>query len=260
MGLIFSRKRKKKKQDRIEAIRKKTLSKIRVFNESFSEQNPEDTSIQFFHIIRGFFAEFFRLKYQFTLDELEADLKRKRVDNDLKEKISLFLKKLTVIGFSEIKITKQELMQLQNYFLYLFDKITFIEDQKPKGFFKSIAENISRKLRIYRHSKKEPFFQSLFRSLSLGAKSASVFLSPKEMRSRIEKKKSSRQLDNLQSLMINAYEHLSKGRLEQSKKAYADIKHAYNALNDEDKEHIYEEIVSLYNEIVSNYENTPKVK
>ena len=124
-------KRKRKKLDRIEVVKNNTFKRIQSFKKHFSKKNKDDSFIQFFHIVRLFFAELFKIKYEFTFEELSNELERKRIDKNLKEKILFFLKKLSVVEYSNERLSESELGKLLNEFLKLFEKLTFNEE-KPE--------------------------------------------------------------------------------------------------------------------------------
>jgi len=231
-------KRKKKKPDRIKVVKDNTLKRIQSFNKHFSKKNKDDNFIQFFHVVKLFFAELFKIKYEFTFEELSNELERKRVDKSLKEKIVFFLKKLSVVEYSDERLPESELRKLLNDFLKLFEKLTFNE-QKVK---ETRLDKILRFLRI-----KKPLMQKK----EAGKKQNTLLTLIQPLLSELKINFGKSKLEQVHDMLIKALDMLNNNEIKKSKQLYVKIKEKYNQLSIEDKKEVYDDVLLLYNELVS---------
>ena len=67
-------------------------------------------------LIRSFFQEFFHMKYEFTYEELQNDLKKFKIENDVREKLMKHLESLKEKRFGHEKISKKELQEIRDEF------------------------------------------------------------------------------------------------------------------------------------------------
>jgi len=245
-------KRKKKKPDRLELVKNNTLKRVGAFRKHFSKKNKDDNFIQFLHVVRLFFAELFKIKYEFTFEELGNELERRRIDQNLKEKILFFLKKLSVVEYSDERLPDSELRRLLNEFLKLFEKLTFNE-QKVK---ETRLDKILRFLKIKRLTKKKEAEKKQHVSSKRQEKTAedhiNFFVMLKKafsIRFKILPRKS--RLEQVHDMLIKALDMLDNNQIQKSKQLYVKIKEKYNQLDIEDKKDVYDDILLLYTEIVS---------
>ena len=231
-------KRKKKKPDRIKVVESNTLKRIEAFRKHFSKKNKDDNFIQFFHIIRMFFAELFKIKYEFTYEELSNELERRRIDKNLKEKILFFLKKLSAVDYSDERLPESELRKLLNDFLKLFEKLTFNE-QKVK---ETRLDKILRFLRI-----KKPLMQKK----EAGKKQNTLLTLIQPLLSELKINFGKSKLEQVHDMLIKALDMLNNNEIKKSKQLYVKIKEKYNQLSIEDKKEVYDDVLLLYNELVS---------
>jgi len=235
-------KKKKKKPDRIELVKNNTFKRIQAFKKHFSKKNKDDNFIQFFHIVRLFFAELFKIKYEFTFEELSNELKRRRIDNNLKEKILFFLKKLSVVEYSDEKLPESELKKLLNEFLKLFEKLTFNE----KKIEKTRLDKILRFLRI-----KLPLIQKK----EAGKKQNTLLTLIQPILSKLKINFGKSKLEQVHDMLIKALDMFNNDEIKKSKQLYVKIKEKYNQLNIDEKKEVYDDILLLYNELVSVNKN-----
>ncbi len=227
---------KKKKPDRIKVVKDNTIKRIQSFNKHFSKKNNDDNFIQFFHVVKLFFAELFKIKYEFTFEELSNELERKRIDKNLKEKILFFLKKLSAVDYNDKKLPELELRKLLNEFLKLFEKLTF-DEQKPK-------EKKINKILVFLRIKK-PVIQKKEAGKTL------MYSILSKLKINFGKNK----LEQVHDLLIKALDALNNNEIKKSKQMYVKIKEKYNQLNIEDKKEVYSDILLLYNELTSDDKN-----
>jgi len=231
-------KRKKKKPDRIEIVKDSTLKRIQAFRKYFSKKSRDDNFIQFFHIVRLFFAGLFKIKYEFTFEELNKELERKRIDKSLKEKIIFFLKKLSVVEYSDEILPESELKRLLNDFLKLFEKLTFNE-QKVK---ETRLDKILRFLGI-----KKPLMQKK----EVRKKQNALLILIQFILSKLKISLGKSKLEQVHNMLIKALDMLDNNKIQKSKQLYVKIKEKYNQLSIEDKKEVYDDVLLLYKELVS---------
>ena len=246
-------KRKKKKPDRLELVKNNALKRIGTFRKHFSKKNKDDNFIQFFHVVRLFFAELFRIKYEFTFEELSNELERRRMDKNLKEKIIFFLKKLSVVEYSDERLPDLELRKLLNEFLKLFEKLTSNEEKVKETRLGKVLRFLKIKRPIIKKKeaeKKQPV--SSKRQEKTAGSHINFFVGLKKVFSIIFKivpRKS--RLEQVHDMLIKALDMLDNNKIQKSKKLYVKIKEKYNQLDIEDKKDVYDDILLLYTEIVS---------
>jgi len=235
-------KRKKKKPDRLELVKNNTLKRIYSFKKHFSKKSREDNFIQFFHIVKLFFAELFKIKYEFTFEELNKELERKRIDENLKERITFFLKKVSVVEYSNETLSEKELKKLLSDFLKLFEKLTFNEEKVKETRLCKILRFLRVK-RILIHKKENGKKQNALLDLMKSILS--------KLKINIEKNR----LEQIHDMLIKAFDMLDNNDIKSSKQLYIKIKEKYNYLNIEDKKEIYDDILFLYKELVHDNRN-----
>jgi len=236
---LISFKRKRKKLNRIEIAKNNTLKRIQAFRKHFSKKSKDDNFIQFFHIVRLFFAELFKIKYEFTLGELIIELNKRRIDKNLKEKTLFFLKKLSIIEYSDEKLPGLELKKLLSEFLKLFEKLTFSEQK--------VKETRLDKLLIFLRIKK-PLIQKK------EVRKKQDNLQPLIL-SKLKINFGKSKLEQVHALLIQALDMVNNNEIQKSRKLYIKIKKKYNQLNIEDKKEIYDNIILLYKELISTNKN-----
>jgi hypothetical protein len=227
-------KKKKKKKSKVEIAKEKTLKRIESFRKHLSKKSKEDNSIQFFHLVRQFFADMFKIRYEFTFEELDEELKRKKISKELKEKITIFLKKISAVEYSDEKLSDNELKKLYDEFLRLFRKLTSdegeIKDKTTKklfGFLKIPAGNKQKE-----NKKSLSFITALFSKFKI----------------RLGKSR----LEQIHDMLIKALDLINKDDFKESRRLYVKIKRKYDSLNVKEKEEVYDDIMLLYNEIAAN--------
>jgi len=156
----------------------------------------------------------------------------------LKEKIIFFLKKLSVVEYSDERLPDSELKKLLNEFLKLFEKLTFNE-QKVK---ETRLDKILKFLRINKPAmqKKES-----------GKKQNILLILIQPILSKLKIHFGKSKLEQVHGMLIKALDMLDNNKIQKSKQLYVKIKEKYNQLDVEDKKDVYDDILLLYTEIVS---------
>ncbi len=230
---------KKKKPDRIKVVKDNTLKRIQSFNKHFSKKNKDDNFIQFFHVVKLFFAELFKIKYEFTFEELSNELERKRIDKNLKEKILFFLKKLSAVDYSDKKLPESELKKLLNEFLKLFEKLTFNEQKHEKTGINKIL--------IFLRIKKPAIQKKKDRK-----KQNALLILIKHILPKLKITLGKNKLEQVHDMLIRALDMLNNNEIQKSRQLYVKIKEKYNQLSIDEKKEVYDDILLLYKELVSS--------
>jgi len=239
---LINFKRKKKKPDRLKLIKNKTFKNIDSFKKHFAKKNREDNFIQFFHIVRLFFAELFKIKYEFTFEELNKEIERKRIDKNIKEQITFFLKKLSAVDYSNEKLPELEIKKLLNEFLKLFEKLTLTEQK--------VEEAVLSKILIFLKIKK-PAVQKKKDGKKQNVLLTLIYFILSKLKIKFSKNK----LGQVHDMLIKALDMLNNSEIKKSKLLYVKIKGKYNQLDIEDKKEVYDDILLLYNELASDDKN-----
>jgi hypothetical protein len=100
MMKLFKRKKEVKKADKTKSAGKEAMDALNKLNKELSKDTIKQASERFYNIVKRFFSEYFSMRYEFTHDELERDLKRKRkVDDKTKERVLAFSRDLSDIKY-----------------------------------------------------------------------------------------------------------------------------------------------------------------
>lgn len=119
------KKRVVKKLNEREGLKEKTLEKIDSLSKGLSSQNLEEVSVEFFHTIREFLESFLNIRYEFTYDELNHEIEKKRIVRvDLKKKLINFSNELSLKEYSDKGISKEELARLISNFRGIIIELT----------------------------------------------------------------------------------------------------------------------------------------
>ncbi len=251
---------KKKKPDKIEIVRNKTLKRVQAFRKHFLRKSIEDNSIQLFHIMRMFFSEKFKIRYEFTFDELTKELGRKRIDKNLEENILIFLKKLSVVEYSDQKLSESELKKLLKEFLKFFNKLTFNEQKIKETKITSILRffRIKRTKTLKKEDeKKQPASNKKQKkttntNIKPQIRRKKLFLLPNITPIKFGVSLKRRRLKNIHDMLIKAFDMLNNNEFQGTKRLYIKIKKKYNKLTVDEKKEVYDDILILYKEIISS--------
>jgi len=160
----------------------------------------------------------------------------------LKEKISFFLKKLSVVEYSNEKLSDPELKKLLSEFLKLFEKLTFNKQKVKESRFDKLLRFLRIKKPLIQKKevqKKHNIIQNLTKNLIL----------------KLKTNFSKNEVGKVHTMLINALDMIDKNKIQDSKQLYIKIKKKYNHLKIEDKKTVYEDIIFLYKAIISANKN-----
>ncbi|MBI4439943.1 hypothetical protein HY638_03135 [Candidatus Woesearchaeota archaeon] len=112
------RKSKKHEIDVKELLRRRAIAKLRKINLGTLKGEKE-----LYNLIRSFFQEFFSMKYEFTYEELQADLKKFRIEEPTRVKLLGHLEGLKEKRFGHEKVSKAELREIRDEFKTILQEL-----------------------------------------------------------------------------------------------------------------------------------------
>lgn len=126
------------------------INKLSLLEQILKQENIQLVSDKFAFIIKEFFALFFLIKYEFTYEELETELKKNKTPKDLTKKISDVSNFISEIEYAK-KIPKIEILRLaiQTSKQVIQDLIIFEEIKNNKIRKASLQKNIIKRVFYY---------------------------------------------------------------------------------------------------------------
>ena len=257
-----------------ETIREKALKEINSLSKRIKEKELDAQASEFYDILRKFFAKIFKIKYQFTYEELRDELEKKKLDNRFQTRIDKFINKLTHIEYSNVTLTNERLKELITELKYLVKQLTIIEKPEKKKVAKKLDSlksritkkaNIFKKLKLKKVSKPNKIIKDINLLLKEGneslknrdTKKAGIIykkiyelyrqLSLKDKDkiynkiSKVYKKK-----EPIYDLLNNAYSALLYHKTDESRHIYMQITNLYNNLSEDEKERVHDEILRVF--------------
>ncbi len=255
-------------------IRKKALKEITSLSRRIKIQELDKQAKEFYDIIRTFFAKLFKIKYQYTYEELQREIERKKIDPRYKKRIERFIKKLTYIEYSNIRITNERLKELINEFKYLVKKLTIVEKPEEKVVSKKLDKLLKKivdKAKIFKklELKKPAEPNKIIKDINLLLKEGKKAINNTE---RVRAEEIYKKIDNLYrklsfrdkdlvynkivkvyrkkepvyDLLNQAYAALINHKGDEAKQLYLRINQLYKTLPTEEKEKVHDEILKVF--------------
>ena len=277
LKLVTKLKRKKKAKKRIvsmEEITKKFVDKLERLKrrEVISKVNQQDSIIQFFHLIREFFSSLFKIKYEFTYEELKQEVNKKRVINkELKKKFLLFIYELERIEYSGTLEKIRNKREFNKRFNKLIDKtekltIDFIngirgELDEDRQLNKELVKTQEKKEKVRDILRKKGSKKRGTRRVVGAARTTKKTTTKKTTKTRMTKTSTTRtmpttkiahnkKIEALFVLLLKANEALDNRDIKTAVDYYNKIKKDYERLSEKEKQHVYDDIIELYNRIL----------
>ncbi len=173
-----------------------------------------------YYLIRSFFKKFLEIDYEFTSEELNNELRKIYLTNELQEKVKLLFKKISKVEYASKPFSKDELIRLLNDFKSIIDELIIAHYKKESSIMKRLGDNIHK------------FFSNDHKKM---LKEEEHALSENE-----------RVLIRMNMLLDNS-KRWSKKDLNKAKGAYKELLLIYNSLGEEKKKVFYKPVHELYN-------------
>jgi hypothetical protein len=282
-----------KKLDKKEGLKEKTLEKIDIFSKELASQNLEEASIEFFNTVREFLESFFNIRYEFTYNELNHEIEKKKiVKGDLKKKLVSFSNELSLKEYSDKGISKDELLRLISSFRNIVIELTSAATSENGGvsgaerirtpllrirwMFNKFLPNLEKRgvKQIYKLLIKadnavknndlataKNFYRGIIWRYRISTIGERKKLYPRI--GRIYKNISQLELDSelrrIDHLLSKGYRLTDSNQQEEAKEIYAELNNIYTELPQKEKRRLYPELARFYKqiskvEIVTNIE------
>src|SRR3989338_10603837 len=85
--------------------------------------DPKDDPAKFFHFVKIFFANYFRIKYEYTYEELEIEIDKRKVSPELKKDILSFSDKMSSMAYGGDTIQPKDMKKAIDEFRLIVDKL-----------------------------------------------------------------------------------------------------------------------------------------
>lgn len=238
---------KKKPKKPIEVL-KVTSDKISQLRQNISENPNKDHSIVYAGIVRHFFMKLLKIRYHFTSQEFENELKRKRLSPELKLEMINFFNELSDMEFRKEGYSSQDLHNHIRRFEELVPKVLkekkVIEPDEKKGFFANLFSKLHLKKKAPVEPEKKPkqTKPAFHISASFG----------------LFRRKPGDQLTSIYNLVAEGYEALAENKHKKAESKLAKIDNIYETLERSEARQVKKEIASLRKEITGSSKPLPK--
>ncbi|MFH1399337.1 MAG: hypothetical protein ABIG95_04475 [Candidatus Woesearchaeota archaeon] len=213
---------------------------------------------RFFRIFRNYFGKTYKIKYQFSYEELIEEIKRRHISAELKLQIEEFIRELTSMEFGNQEVQPS----LENYISKFEQIVTQISEQKHHTQIKAspLAKFISHFLKLFSFPELHPLPKITLPKIVMPKLElpkpqiniTSVFEKSRELVAKILPEKSKHhKLDEIYSHFTQGYQAVEKKELKTAMHILGKIHTKCNTLNAEEKKLFKAEIQELENEIKS---------
>ncbi len=215
----------KKRVDKKLLLKQQTLKKIDRFLTNLKLHSLEDNSIQLFHMIKTFFALFFKIKYSFTYEELLDELEKKKIKDTVRNRIMKLVNETENYEYKRItnkKTAYKKIRELAKEFKSIVEEL--VTDKETTKEKKVLIPTIKIKLFSMRRKKRR-------------------FIKRKIRPHHVEN------VEKIYNLLLLGNESLTKN-LERAKTTYNKIKKLYEHLPETEKKEVYKDILLFYKRLL----------
>ncbi len=266
--------KEEKKRKKKEKIRKKALKEINSLSRKIKSKELDAQAKEFYELVRKFFAKLFKIKYQYTYDELRKEVEKKKIDKKYKERIENLTKRLTYLEYSNITITNEKLKDLIKEFKFLVKKLTLVKKPEEKKvskkldlLLKKISEkaDIFNRLKIKKIAKPKKVINEINLLLKEGKealkqknkqKAQNIYLKIDKLYRKLSSKDKNRiykkialvypKKEPIYDLLNEAYISLVNNDINTAKRVYHNIRREYMDLPEQEKEKMHDEILKVF--------------
>jgi len=201
------------------------IKKLDYLRDNINDLSIKSVATQYAKSVKTFFSVFFLIKYQFTFEELETELKKSKIKKQIANEISKIFKKVSFVEFGKYNLDREEFLKIFKTTKFVISELMAAEQIRIKGTVKP---------------PKNPILRFFF-NLKLSFKDLDAAI--KQTRKQHEKEK---QILNLIKLTQNSIKNKD---LTKSKKLYNDLSKIYDSLTHRTKKRYYKNIISLFDQI-----------
>lgn len=227
--------------ERAEGIKARILQRTEALLSELEKRDTDQSALAFFETIHLFFADYCKIHYEFTYDELLKEVKRKKTfDEFLQKKITAFVDKLKEKEFSGTEFSKIELRQLAAEFKLI------VKTSTARGALVKVTAKpgIVHRMRFALHGAKKRFGKKDVQEILLMLSAA---------------EESAEDIENAQAIYSQAqtlYERLSN---EEQKDVHKSLVKAYERIQEVHADHImqeFEELQDAFYTLIESGENS----
>jgi hypothetical protein len=205
------------KRQRLAALRRDTARKI-----DFLRHKAVIEYREVYTLIRDFFKEFLEQRYEFTTNELRAELKKIYISNTVRAQISALLDELQAIEYATVHYSREELIKILHDFEEVVVQLVRIHTN---------AKSFLDRLRAF-FMRDDDEQESIIADLPSREENDAYHV-------------------RIYTLVERCYVALNQHRMRKAKIAYKHVLSEYNLLDDERKKQYYPVIEQTYADIIN---------
>jgi hypothetical protein len=223
-----------------------TLDKINELKTKLQADPKKNHSGEFFTVVRQFFRHSFKIKYQFTYDELKDEISKRKIDDTLKKEVEALCDSLINMQYANSAYDSGDLQKQIELFEDIATKVTYIHNGSIKR---------KKPLPPPKKAKEKPH-----KGLSLMGK-PSLTDQKKDVNLKLPSDKNEEdKLVGILKSFNDAYTIVGKGNLVQAGAAYEELKRSVGGLDRKSKGQFTDELKKLDESIGLLKEEAPDVK
>ncbi len=197
-----------------------TLRQLSLVDKKISNDAMGSALVDFIHSFRDFFRSYFKIRYEYTYDELRTITGKKSISDSTKNKIMSLAEEISMAEYAHKDVSKDDLKRMISTFRSVLDdlvegRIEDSKEQQKKNPISGISKNIK----------------------ELGLRLVGIDLTKKRLR-------------DIYSLIMQAESSAEKGRIEYSDYLYNRIMEKYRLIPSRDKETIFPLLQKLKSRII----------
>lgn len=201
------------------------IKKMNYLRDNINDLSLKSIAIQYARAVKIFFSVFFLIKYQFTFEELENELKKSKIKKSTKDEISKIFKKVSFVEYGKYNIKREEFLKIFKTTKQVINELLYAEKIRIKGLVKPPKNPV---LRFFFNIKQS------FKDLEVAAR-----------QTRQHHKKENKILNLIKLTQIS----IDKKDLTRSKKLYGELSKIYNSLTHRTKKRHYKKMINLFDQI-----------
>ena len=199
-----------------------------------------------YDLVKGFFKEFLQAKYEFTADELIAELKKIYLETHVWKRLQPLLDKMSRIEYSDKKQSEEDLRDMVKEFILLLGIIITAKLPKKISWHKRLAHIITRR--------KEEEIEELEDIRINTAQENEIYNEvehefAKEDKRAVQMEASAGSDAEIEKLIKQINEHLGKSNKKEAARLYKKLNKKYGSLANEQKQVYYTILNELYEKI-----------
>jgi hypothetical protein len=236
--------RKEAEMDKEDVIGRLFIRKLGKIEERVGQQDPGDVFIKLSKTMRSFFSELFDIRYQFDYLELNEELGKKGVKEDIRKDVISLTMQMSQAEYGGQKVTNIALYPLLEKAAEVVNKVTGHEPE-PAGRKPPAGAPAEGKPAVPAEKAEEaPQVRKAEEALELELKV------PRDDQTRIDK---------MRRLLLEAEQEVRSGDYESAMDSYTGLKEIYDSLTPKVKAGLYDEIrriIEIYNSLLKEYKDT----